>query len=111
MARARRGVATVITAFYTGRVGLGIEVENDRLALQVGQRDGVAVLVGEREVRGLVAGLKHAPEAIGRLVINRRARDRPPSSPVSSKSLTFRVARVAACRRRSRTIIEEDRPH
>jgi hypothetical protein len=41
------------------RVGLGVEVEHDGPAGEVGQRDVVAVLVGEHELRRPLAGLDH----------------------------------------------------
>ena len=42
-----------------GRVGAGVEVEDDRLAAQVGERHLLAVLVEQREVGCLVASLEH----------------------------------------------------
>src|SRR3954453_14954875 len=42
------------------RVGLGVEVEDDRLPLEVAQMDGVAVLIGEFEVGGGISGRQHA---------------------------------------------------
>ena len=48
------------------RVGLGIEVQDDRLALEVGQLDVVAVLVGEVEVGCRGAVLEHGSQAIPR---------------------------------------------
>src|SRR5262249_17934164 len=42
-----------------GRVVLGIEVENDRLAAQVGELDGAAVVARELEVRCGLAFLDH----------------------------------------------------
>ena len=47
------------------RVGLGVEVENDATAAQVGESDGVAVLVGELEV----GGRSPARSSSGRLVV------------------------------------------
>jgi hypothetical protein len=43
----------------SGRVGLGVEVEDHRLAAELRELDGVAVLVGEGEVRGLLSLLDH----------------------------------------------------
>ena len=40
-------------------VGLGIEVENDRLATQFRQADRLAILVQQLELGGRVAGLDH----------------------------------------------------
>jgi hypothetical protein len=40
-----------------GRVGLGVEVEDDRAAAQLAQPDPLAVLVGKLEVRRAVPGL------------------------------------------------------
>ena len=49
-----------------GRVGAGIEVEDGRLALEVGEGDVVAVLVGEGEVGGGGAFVGHrARDIIG----------------------------------------------
>jgi hypothetical protein len=45
-----------------GRVGLGVEVEDHGAAAQVGERDRLAVLVGEREVGGGAASFDHAFE-------------------------------------------------
>ena len=42
-----------------GGVGTRVEIEDDRLAAQVGERDRLAVLVGQGEVGRLVACLKH----------------------------------------------------
>jgi hypothetical protein len=55
-------VAVVITANATARVGLWIEVEDDGAAAEVGEADGVPVLVGKLEIRGWVALLAHAVE-------------------------------------------------
>ena len=75
-----------------GGVGLGIEVENDGLAAQARQRDGVAVLVGEGEVGGGVAGIQcHArtllkcPPGIGRHELRR--------APGFSPSPGYRISR------------------
>jgi hypothetical protein len=55
--------ATVgMTAYYTARVGLWIEVEDDGAAAEVGEADGVPVLVGKLEIRGRVALLAHGVE-------------------------------------------------
>jgi hypothetical protein len=56
---ARRGAAAAITAEYTARIRLGIEVEDDGLPAQAAQRDVCAVLVGQRELRGLLADFDH----------------------------------------------------
>jgi hypothetical protein len=55
-------VAVVITANATARVGLWIEVEDDGAAAEVGEADGVPVLVGKLEIRGRVALLAHGVE-------------------------------------------------
>ena len=52
---ARRGVTVaVITVYSSVRVGLRIEVEDDGLPAQLGEPDGLAVLVRELEVRRLI---------------------------------------------------------
>src|SRR5262245_35222608 len=43
-----------------GGVGLGIEPEHDRLALEVGELDRIAVRIAAGEVRRLVAWIQHA---------------------------------------------------
>ena len=57
------------TSFTCIPLGLGIEVEDDRAAAERAEADGVAVLVGEREVWGRSAGFDH------RLDRNRVAHD------------------------------------
>ena len=49
----------LITAYATAGVSLGIEVENDGLPAQLGEPDGLAVLIRELEVGSLVALLDH----------------------------------------------------
>ena len=49
-----------------GGVGLGIEVEDDGPAAQAREAHGGAVVVGELEVGGLVAGLDHGRRVSGR---------------------------------------------
>ncbi len=56
MARRSARTAAVITSNCTKRVGLGIEIQYDRLASEIGQADGMAVLVGQLEVGSRIAG-------------------------------------------------------
>src|SRR3712207_8473357 len=55
----RRPPRSTLFPYTTLFRSLGIEVQDHGPAAQVGQRDVLAVLVGQREVRGLGAFLDH----------------------------------------------------
>jgi len=82
------------------RVGLGVEVHHHRSAVQLRELDGVAILVGEREVGGLVSGFEHALDPI---------RLASPQQPRQAPVLEHAPLRLAAGAVGDHVILEVDR--
>ena len=90
-----------------GRVGLGIEVEDDLAAAEVAEAHGVAVLVGKLEVGGRLAGLDHAPggyraQLVGRDVATWNVRGPRCTTSSASTATTEVICSRSARRRRLR---------
>ena len=69
---ALRGVFVLMTANTTARVGLGVEVQDHGPAGVVAQRDLLPVLVGERELGGLLTSFDHARQVTEAAAVRQR---------------------------------------